>query len=224
MTTKTTTTRKSTTKKTAQAVETPAFDLSSLTPEMIAQLQVLLAQQTPLTQAKEVEEQPVVFDKRWLKSKEVKDREVRITSCNKRVIFKNKKTGEVHKWLDTGDDLYLTVDEILTMDNQSHKFLRTPWLLIDDPEVVEAMGLKDMYDLIERVQDIDTFVTLPLDQIEADVNQLTKGFKGTLARLIDEKVENKELRDILVIRKFEELLSKDFDYQRGVAPRYRGVI
>lgn len=224
MTTKTTTTRKSTTKKTAQAVETPMFDLSSLTPEMIAQLQVLLAQQTPLTQAKEVEEQPVVFDKRWLKSKEVKDREVRITSCNKRVIFKNKKTGEVHKWLDTGDDLYLTVDEILTMDNQSHKFLRTPWLLIDDPEVVEAMGLKDMYDLIERVQDIDTFVTLPLDQIEADVNQLTKGFKGTLARLIDEKVENKELRDILVIRKFEELLSKDFDYQRGVAPRYRGVI
>ncbi len=109
MTTKTTTTRKSTTKKTAQAVETPAFDLSQLTPEMIAQLQVLLAQQTPLTQAKEVEEQPVVFDKRWLKSKEVKDREVRVTSCNKRVIFKNKKTGEVHKWLDTGDDLYLTV-------------------------------------------------------------------------------------------------------------------
>ena len=74
------------------------------------------------------------------------------------------------------------------------------------------MGLKDMYDLIERVQDIDTFVTLPLEQIEADVKQLTKGFKGILARLVDEKVENKELRDIMVIRKFEELLDKDFDY------------
>ena len=44
-TTKTTTTRKSTAKKTTKAVEAPAFDLSQLTPEMIAQLQVLLAQQ-----------------------------------------------------------------------------------------------------------------------------------------------------------------------------------
>lgn len=211
-TAKKTTTRKPTTKKTPKVAEAPApaIDLSSLTPEMIAQLQVLLAQQAPVVSTPIEQEKPKVLDKRYLKT--IKDREVRVTSCNGRVIFKSKKTGDVHKWLQTGDDLYFTVEEILTMDNQSHKFLRTPWLLIDDEEVVEALGLKEMYELIERVQDIDTFVTLPLDEIEADVQKLTKGFKNNLARLVSEKVENKELRDIMVIRKFEELLSKDFDY------------
>ena len=211
-TAKKTATRKPATKKTPKVAEAPApaIDLSSLTPEMIAQLQVLLAQQAPVTPVAVEQEKPKVLDKRYLKT--IKDREVRVTSCNGRVIFKSKKTGDVHKWLQTGDDLYFTVEEILTMDNQSHKFLRTPWLLIDDEEVVEALGLKEMYELIERVQDIDTFVTLPLDEIEADVQKLTKGFKNNLARLVSEKVENKELRDIMVIRKFEELLSKDFDY------------
>lgn len=209
MTTTTKSTRKSTAKK---AAETPAFDLSQVTPEMFAQFQAFMAMQQGGVAPMEEKEQPKVLDKRWLKTKEVKDREVRVTSCYGRVIFKNKKTGETHKWLNTGDDLYLTVDEIITMDNQSHKFLRTPWLLIEDDEVVEAMGMREVYDLIARVRDIDSFVKLPLEQIESDVKQLTKGFKGELARLVDQKVENKELRDIMVIRKFEELLDKDFDY------------
>lgn len=204
------TTRKPATKKASKVTEAPAIDLSSLTPEMIAQLQALLAQQNPVAPIAEEQEKPKVLDKRYLKT--IRDREVRVTSCNGRVVFKSKKTGDVYKWLQTGDDLYFTVEEILAMDNQSHSFLRTPWLLIDDEEVVEALGLTEMYELIERIQDIDTFVTLPLEEIEEDVKKLTTGFRNKLANVISEKVENKELRDIIVIRKFEELLDKDFDY------------
>lgn len=211
MTTTKKTARKTTTKKSA---EIPAFDLSQITPEMLAQFQAFMAmQQNAMETAQTVEtpkERPATLDKRWLKT--VKDREVRVTSCYGRVVYKSKKTGEVFKWLETGDDQYFTVQDVLDMDNQSHKFLRTPWLLIDDEEVVEAMGLTKMYGYINRLEDIDQFLASPLEEIEEVCQNLSKGYKNNLARIVNQKVENKELRDVVVIRKLQELLDKDFDY------------
>lgn len=211
MTTTKKTARKTTTKKSA---EMPAFDLSQITPEMLAQFQAFMAmQQNAMETAQTVEtpkERPATLDKRWLKT--VKDREVRVTSCYGRVVYKSKKTGEVFKWLETGDDQYFTVQDVLDMDNQSHKFLRTPWLLIDDEEVVEAMGLTKMYGYINRLEDIDQFLASPLEEIEEVCQNLSKGYKNNLARIVNQKVENKELRDVVVIRKLQELLDKDFDY------------
>lgn len=211
MTTTKKTARKTTTKKSA---EMPAFDLSQITPEMLAQFQAFMAmQQNAMETAQTVEtpkERPATLDKRWLKT--VKDREVRVTSCYGRVVYKSKKTGEVFKWLETGDDQYFTVQDVLDMDNQSHKFLRTPWLLIDDEEVIEAMGLTKMYGYINRLEDIDQFLASPLEEIEEVCQNLSKGYKNNLARIVNQKVENKELRDVVVIRKLQELLDKDFDY------------
>lgn len=208
--------RKTSTKKKAVEATAPQVDMSAITPEMLAQFQAFMAMQqgaTPQSQmevATEVEERPVTLDKRWLKT--VRDREVRVTSCYGRVVYKSKKTGEVFKWLETGDDQYFTVQDVLDMDNQSHKFLRTPWLLIDDEEVVEAMGLTKMYSYINRLEDIDDFLSSSLDEIEEVCQNLSKGYKNNLARIVNQKVEDKELRDVVVIRKLQELLDKDFDY------------
>lgn len=207
--------RKTSTKKKV-AETTPQVDMSAITPEMFAQFQAFMAMQQGMkpqsqtTEVEEVKDRPATLDKRWLKT--VRDREVRVTSCYGRVIYKSKKTGEVFKWLETGDDQYFTVQDILDMDNQSHKFLRTPWLLIDDEEVVEAMGLKKMYSYINRLEDIDGFLSSSLDEIEEVCQNLSKGYKNNLARIVNQKVEDKELRDLVVIRKLQELLDKDFDY------------
>lgn len=221
---KSTTTKKATTKKEVveKVVEPviqeqpsqPTIDLSTLSPELIAQFMQLLALQqqggvapvqTTVAPTGEVKK-----DKRWLKT--IKDREVRLTSCVGRVVYKSKKTGDVYKWLSTGDDDYFTVEELLSMDNQSPKFLRTPFLLIDDEEVVEALGLTELYKYIERVQDLETFFDLPLDDIIETCENLPKSFRTSLASVVNKKVEEQELRDIRVIRKLEELLDKDFNY------------
>lgn len=211
--TKPKTPRKTSAKKQKATTDTQ-FDMSNITPEMFAQFQAFMTmQQSASAEAQpvaKVEEKPKTLDKRWLKT--VKDREVRVTSCYGRVVYKSKKTGEVFKWLETGDDEYFTVEEILAMDNQSHKFLRTPWLIIDDEEVIEAMGLSEMYSYINRLENMDEFLASPLDEIEEVCKNISKGYKNNLARIVSQKVENKELRDILVIRKLQELLDKDFDF------------
>lgn len=192
----------------AKKVETSQPSLDAITPEMFAQFQAYMAMQKEV--AKVEEEKPVVFDKRWLRT--VRDREVRLTSCYGRVIYKSKKTGEVFKWLETGDDQYFTVQELLDMDNQSHKFLRTPWLLIDDDEVVEALGLTEMYSYIKRSEDVEEFLKSPLEEIESICHKLSKGYKCKLATTVSTMIENQELRDVVVIRKMQELLDKDFYY------------
>ena len=206
--------RKTSTRKKNTDVVAPQMDMSAITPELFAQFQAFMAMQqgvaNPVPTQEVVKEKPEKLDKRWLKT--VKDREVRVTSCYGRVVYKSKKTGEVFKWLETGDDQYFTVQDVLDMDNQSHNFLRTPWLLIDDEEVVEAMGLTKMYGYINRLEDIDEFLTSPLDEIEEVCQNLSKGYKNNLARIVNQKVEEKELRDVVVIRKLQELLDKDFDY------------
>lgn len=213
-TTQTKAPRKTSTRKKATDAVTLQVDMSNITPEMFAQFQAFMTMQqgavAPVQAAPVTNERPATLDKRWLKT--VKDREVRVTSCYGRVIYKSKKTGETFKWLETGDDQYFTVQDVLDMDNQSHKFLRTPWLLIDDEEVVEAMGLTQMYSYINRLDDIDAFLASPLDEIEEVCKNLSKGYKCNLARIVNQKVEEKELRDIVVIRKLQELLDKDFDY------------
>ena len=195
--------RKTSTRKKNTDVVAPQMDMSAITPELFAQFQAFMAMQqgvaNPVPTQEVVKEKPEKLDKRWLKT--VNDREVRVTSCYGRVVYKSKKTGEVFKWLETGDDQYFTVQDVLDMDNQSHKFLRTPWLLIDDEEVVEAMGLTKMYGYINRLEDIDELC-----------QNLSKVYKNNLARIVNQKVEEKELRDVVVIRKLQELLDKDFDY------------
>ena len=100
--------RKTSTKKKTVDTVSPQVDMSAITPEMFAQFQAFMAMQQgmasqPQTVVEaEVKGQPATLDKRWLKT--VKDREVRVTSCYGRVVYKSKKTGEVFKWLETGDE------------------------------------------------------------------------------------------------------------------------
>ena len=35
----------------------------------------------------------------------------------------------------------LTVEELLNMESQSHKFLHSPWLMVDDEDIIEAFNL-----------------------------------------------------------------------------------
>ena len=92
-------------------------------------------------------------------------REIPVRSCiNGRVIYKSKKTGVTYKWLEKGTYEILTIDELLNMESQSQKFLHSPWLMVDDEEVIEAFNLQELYDLVAKVEDIDSFITISLGE------------------------------------------------------------
>lgn len=123
-----------------------------------------------------------------------------------RVIYKSKKTGVTYKWLEKGAYEILTIDEILNMESQSHKFLHSPWLVVDDEEVIEAFNLTDLYQSLEKVEDIDSFISLPCKEQQEIYDNLPKSVQKQVYNHIYNKVENGEIDSRAKIKQLEELV------------------
>ena len=132
-------------------------------------------------------------------------REIPVRSCiNGRVIYKSKKTGVTYKWLEKGTYEILTIDELLNMESQSQKFLHSPWLMVDDEEVIEAFNLQELYDLVAKVEDIDSFIKI--------YNKLPKTLQNQVYNHIYNKVETGEIDSKSKIRELEELVQMELEF------------
>ena len=140
-------------------------------------------------------------------------REIPVRSCiNGRVIYKSKKTGVTYKWLEKGAYEILTIDELLNMESQSQKFLHSPWLMVDDEEVIEAFNLQELYDLVAKVEDIDSFINMSLGEQKQIYNKLPKSLQNQVYNHIYNKVESGEIDSKSKIRELEELVQMELEY------------
>lgn len=140
-------------------------------------------------------------------------REIPVRSCiNGRVIYKSKKTGVTYKWLEKGTYEILTIDELLNMESQSQKFLHSPWLMVDDEEVIEAFNLQGLYDLVAKVEDIDSFVDMSLGEQQKIYNKLPKTLQNQVYNHIYNKVETGEIDSKSKIRELEELVQMELEF------------
>ena len=140
-------------------------------------------------------------------------REIPVRSCiNGRVIYKSKKTGVTYKWLEKGTYEILTIDELLNMESQSQKFLHSPWLMVDDEEVIEAFNLQELYDLVAKVEDIDSFINMSLGEQKQIYNKLPKSLQNQVYNHIYNKVETGEIDSKSKIRELEELVQMELEY------------
>ena len=140
-------------------------------------------------------------------------REIPVRSfINGRVIYKSKKTGVTYKWLEKGSYEILTIEELLNMESQSQKFLHSPWLMVDDEEVIEAFNLQELYELVAKVEDIDSFINMSLGEQKQIYNKLPKSLQNQVYNHIYNKVESGEIDSRAKIRELEELVQMELEY------------
>ena len=140
-------------------------------------------------------------------------REIPVRSCiNGRVIYKSKKTGVTYKWLEKGSYEILTIDELLNMESQSQKFLHSPWLMVDDEDIIEAFNLQELYDLVAKVDDIDSFINMSLGEQKQIYNKLPKSLQKQVYNHICNKVDSGEIDSRAKIRELEELVQMELEY------------
>ena len=140
-------------------------------------------------------------------------REIPVRSfINGRVIYKSKKTGVTYKWLEKGSYEILTIEELLNMESQSQKFLHSPWLMVDDEEVIEAFNLQELYELVTKVEDIDSFINMSLGEQKAIYNKLPKTLQNQVYNHIYNKVESGEIDSKSKIRELEELVQMELEF------------
>ena len=183
---------------------------------LLALLQGQQAQAVPTEAPQEQPKQEVAQPKQKVTKATLfqdRNRQVIVRSCvDGRVIYKSKRSGMTWKWLEKGAYEVLTVEELLNMESQSHKFLHSPWLMVDDEDIIEAFNLAELYDLVAKVEDIDSFINMSLDEQKQIYNKLPKASQNQVYNHICFKVDSGEIDSRAKIRELEDLVGRELEY------------
>lgn len=123
--------------------------------------------------------------------------------------YKSPKTGLLVRWNDYGSEEYLEFGEIMTMKSSKPKFLTEPYIVIDDEQVVEKLGLKELYANLEAVGNIETLFRDDVKTMEDKIAKMPKGIKKLAGDKSREMIQNGELYDIRKIKLLESKLNID---------------
>ena len=205
------TTKKTTAKKTAtKKVESPSVNNEDMIAQLLEQIKIL---QEQVNAQKEVEvKAQSVESETWNKAKlyTIRDEYVNVRSIyDGGVVFVSPKTKLEYYWAEKGDVEILSIEEILTMSSTSPRCLKEPWLIVEDERVIEGLGLGKVMDLVNKIEDIDTLVTMDLDDLEKLINGLTKDQRDNLRDEINKKIEHNEIRDYVTVVTLKKILNLD---------------
>jgi hypothetical protein len=133
-----------------------------------------------------------------------KSRRVPVLSVSSFPVGYNcKLTNMFIKWSNYGEEHSMTIEEILMMNAESEDFLHEPWLIVDDEEFAEAMNLKDLYELIFEIEDLDTFYGQRIITIENKLDKLPSGTRKNLITRTIKMINDGYFNNLGVIKLFK---------------------
>lgn len=215
-TVKTTTKPKASKPKTTKKVEDSQpqnMTINDIPQELLAQLTAQIMQNINSTINKTttenkpttiVTEEPIIWNKASLSK--VKQDVVEVRSVIGDCTFKNTRTGIEYKWYQDGDVEALTIEDILTMESTSKRFLHTPWLMVDDERIIKAFDLEGMYKVVKEVENIDSFLENDISYIKETISKLPHDFKRQFKLKIIKMINNREIRDYVIVEELRDIL------------------
>ena len=125
------------------------------------------------------------------------------------LTYISPKTGFEVLWHDLGAEQYMEFGELLTMKASKPRFLNEPFVVVDDEDVAEKLGLLSVYKDMIDVEDLEDFFTMSPSKMEAKLEKAPKGTKKLVADKSRELVQNGQLFDIRKIKIIEKNLMID---------------
>lgn len=125
------------------------------------------------------------------------------------LIYKSNRSGIEVVWDNYGDEEWIDVGELLTMKASQPKFLREGWILIDDEEIAQYLGVKKVYDELASLVDLEGFFELPTKEAKQILLKLPKGVKETIGEIAKKKVVDNTIKNFQLLRVLEQELKID---------------
>ena len=151
-------------------------------------------------------------NEKWNKAKlmKIKDEIIEVRSCYDGVVgYTSPKTNTNYKWIEKGDIEVLTIEEILAM-NTKKIYFQTPLLIVEDDRIIEALGLKNIYEAVQKIENIDELIEMDLEDIEDIIGRLSNNHKINLRDEVAKKIKNEEIRDYVVVQALKRILNIEF--------------
>ena len=205
-------------KKTEKPVETelaqPQVDMNQMFQMFQQFMMTQMNQVQPIATEAQKEKKKVSAvkkNKSYLR-KERGDDDVLVRSVAGTVCFKSPKTGVTYNFMENGDEEWLTVDEILQMETASKKYLHEPWLIVEDDEINEILGITEVSENVRILNNIEEALEeMTIQEITKLLEDATEDYKSTFAGIVLTKIRDGELRDTILINELGRILNMDFD-------------
>lgn len=123
------------------------------------------------------------------------------------LVYKSRRTNERFVWETFGDEQDMDLQELKNARNSSKAFFENNWFLIDDPEVLEYLGVSQYYKYALNFDSFDGLFNKTPDEISDTISRLSTGQKKSVAYRAKELIANGSIDSIKVINALEESLS-----------------
>jgi len=134
---------------------------------------------------------------------------------NGKLIYISRKTGERYVWENFGDEQDMELMELRAAKTSYKAFFENNWFLIDDPDVIEYLGVERFYKDALTYDEFDTLFEMDPDAIESKVSGLSKGQKMSLKYRARQMVKDGRIDSIKVITILERLLETELINRQG---------
>lgn len=98
-----------------------------------------------------------------------------------KLVYKSSKTGEKYVFSRFGDEHDMEIQELKKARNDSKKFFENNWFLIDDPDVIEYLGLTEYYKDALSYDEFDQLAEMSADEIADRMTRVSEGQKIAIA-------------------------------------------
>lgn len=122
------------------------------------------------------------------------------------LVYKSRKTGERFVWQAFGDEQDMELQELRAARNASHAYFRNNWFLIDDPEVLNYLGVEKYYSNALTYEEFDELPELSPEEIEERIANLPDGQKRSVAYRAKQLIAEGAIDSIRAINALEAAL------------------
>ena len=132
--------------------------------------------------------------------------EVRNNTVGRLVYSSPRMMGYTIVWDSHGDVQPMDYAEVQTMKNAHKRFFQDNWVTIDDPDIIQALGISGLYKNAVDRNDIKALFGMSPNVIRKRVSAMSDGMKSTVRSAAKLAVDNGTLDSVQRIRALEEAL------------------
>ncbi len=127
------------------------------------------------------------------------------------LVYTSPITGATYKWHKIGDIEYLTVKELVSMNNSKPVFLNRPWIILQDIRAINKFRLMSKYEEVAKVNQLKKlFAGGDIKQISDTIDSaLRSGMREVVISKVRTMYNNGILNNTHIIKLLEDKLRFD---------------
>ena len=125
---------------------------------------------------------------------------------NGKLVYKSKRTNEKFVWDGFGTEQDIELQELKSAKNSSKDFFVNNWFMIDDPEIIEYLGVQRYYAHSIKFDEFDDLFNKEPKELAKLLREIPEGQRKTVAYRARQLIAEGKIDSIKVINTLEKNL------------------